>query len=268
MIRSGLLAVLVAAAVVGGMRLLAVLAEADYRVVRVEGELTAVERDQVRVAVADGLGHAGARSMADVVDVVERLGWVREVRARRQWPDTLHVVVRSETPVARWGRDAWLSASGDVVSKGAFADAPALSTLPAINAARTDGAGAMEVFNRVSAAAAAADLRLAALTENNAGHWTATFADGVEVVLGRTALRERMERFVVVYGKRLRPEGREARRQGALPRADARYPNGVAVRWVDEAHGAQVDEPAPAPVALAAAFPSPWADGDAGGLGR
>lgn len=261
MIRSALLAVLVAAALVGGMRLLAVLAEADFRVVRVEGELTAAERDQVRAAVADGLGRAGVRSMADVVDVVERLGWVREVRARRQWPDALHIVVRGETPVARWGRDGWLSASGDVVSKGAFGDDAGLSTLPAINAARTSGAGAMEVFNRVSAAAAAADLRLATLTENNAGYWTAAFADGVEVVLGRTALRERMERFVVVYQDHLRPESADAPRQGALARADARYPNGVAVRWV-------VAEPTSAPVALAAAIPSPWTSGGDDGLGR
>lgn len=266
MIRAGLVAVLVAVAVVGGMRLLAVLAEADFRVVRVEGELTSAERDQVRAAVADGLGRAGARSVADVVDVVERLGWVREVRARRQWPDALHVAVRRETPVARWGRDAWLSAGGEVISKGEFGDAPALSTLPVIDAAHTDGAGAMEVFNRVSAAAAAADLRLAALTENNAGHWTATFADGVEVVLGRTGLRERMGRFVVVYRKHLRPEGKNAPRQGALARVDARYPNGVAVRWA-EGHGGQVDEPAPAPVALAAALPSPWTAG-ADGLER
>ena len=263
MIRSVALALLAAVALVGGLRLLAGIAATDFRVVRVEGELTPRERDEVRAAVAAGLERPGGGSVADVVDVVEGLGWVREVRARRHWPDALHVMVRRETPVARWGEDAWLSTSGAVVSSDQLGEAPTLAALPTIAAARADGVQAMDIFNRISSATAAEGLRLVALTENSAGDWSATFADGVQVMLGRTALRERTARFAAVYRAHLRAEAqtrRNAAPEGALARADARYANGVAVRWVAQADPAEADEPpqvpaAPTTLAVASATP-------------
>ena len=257
MIRSVALALLAAVAIVGGLRLLGDLAATDFRIVRVEGELTARERDQVRAAVAAGLERAGARSVADVVDVVERLDWVREVRARRHWPDALHIAVRRETPVARWGEDAWLSTSGAVVPTDELGQAAALRALPTIAAERADGVQAMEVFQRISATTAAEGLRIVALTENKAGDWSATFADGAEVKLGRTALRERTERFVAVYRAHLRPQATtrgSATPNGELAHADARYANGVAVRWVPQAAPAEGGESPIAPgLALASA---------------
>ena len=259
MIRSVALALLAAVAIVGGLRLLAGIAATDYRVVRVEGELTAREREQVRAAVAAGLERA-AGSVADVVEVVEGLGWVREVYARRHWPDALHVVVRRETPVARWGGDAWLSTSGAVVPGDQLEQAPALTALPTIVAARADGVQAMEIFNRISSATAAEGLRIVALTENDAGDWSATFADGVQVMLGRAALRERTERFAAVYRAHLRAEAKTRRNttaDGVLARADARYANGVAVRWMAPAEpvadSAAPTAPLAAPTALAVA---------------
>ncbi len=261
MIRSVALALLAAVALVGGLRLLAGIAATDFRVVRVEGELTPRERDEVRAAVAAGLERPGGGSVADVVDVVEGLGWVREVRARRHWPDALHVMVRRETPVARWGKDAWLSTSGAVVSSDQLGEAPTLAALPTIAALRADGPQAMDIFNRISSATAAEGLRLVALTENNAGDWSATFADGVQVMLGRTALRERTARFAAVYRAHLRAEAqtrRNATPEGALARADARYANGVAVRWVAQVDPAEVDETPPAaPTTLAVASVAP-----------
>lgn len=138
---------------------------------------------------------------------------------------------------------------------------PALAALPTIAAVRADGPQAMDIFNRISSATAAEGLRLVALTENNAGDWSATFADGVQVMLGRTALRERTARFAAVYRAHLRAEAqtrRNATPEGALARADARYANGVAVRWVAQADPAEVDETPPAaPTTLAVASATP-----------
>lgn len=268
MIRSIVVAVLVAVAVVGGARLAAALVAADVNVVRVEGELTAAERTEVRGAVAEQLAAAGGRSVSEVVDVVARLAWVREVRARRHWPDALHIVVTRQTPAARWGRDGWLSTSGSIVADDPVGADPALATLPVIHAARTDGVGAMEAFNRVSAAAASYGLRVVALTESGAGDWTAALSDGVEVVLGRTQLRERMARFAIVHRAHLGPDlgraetGQAVRRPDGAARADARYPNGVAVRWVPPAGEPATPATAVAPV-LAAATPIAAAPSDA-----
>ena len=48
---------------------------------------------------------------------------------------------------------------------------------------------------------------------------------GPRVILGRDHLVARMERFVVVYGQVLQKQ------LDAVRYADARYANGVAVRW-------------------------------------
>ena len=256
MIRSAVVGLLVTVAVVGGARLAAEFLAADFAVVRVEGELTAAERAAVRTVVAEQLAEAGRRPVSEVVDEVARLAWVRDVYARRRWPDALHIVVTRETPAARWGQDGWLSAGGAIVAADQAADDPALAALPTIHAARTDGAGAMEVFNRVNAAAAAHGLRIVALTENLAGDWTAAFADGSEVVLGRTRLRARMVRFGVVHraqSGRAEVNGRAPRQPDAVARADARYQNGVAVRWM--AKTGERESP-PAARMLAAATPS------------
>lgn len=257
MIRAVLVGLLATVVVVGGARLAAVLFAADVAVVRVEGELTAAERAEVQAAVAERLADAaGGRSVSQVVDNVARLAWVREVYARRRWPDALHIVVTRETPAARWGRDGWLSTSGSIVAAGQAADDPALAVLPIIHAARTDGVGAMEAFNRVNAAAVAHGLRIVALTESLAGDWTAAFADGSRVVLGRVRLRERMERFAVVRRAHLpgaAATGQAPGRPDAVARADARYQNGVAVRWVAKTGD---DEPPSAARMLAAATPS------------
>ena len=224
----------VCAVVLGVWRLADAFATTGFHVVRVEGELTAAERGQVRDAVNREIG-AGSPTVADVVDVVEGLDWVRHVYARRVWPDALHIVVAHETPAARWGEDAWLSSDGSVVPNAALGGEMTVANLPTIAATRADGVQAMEVFNRISEVAASEGLAIAELTESAAGDWTATLSTGVRVVLGHTAFAERMRRFVAVYRAHLSPQAAvdaEPNRVGMVASADARYTNGVAVRWL------------------------------------
>ena len=101
------------------------LAAIEVSDVRVEGQLSVAEGNQVRHAVADELAKPGLRTPTDVAAAVKALGWIREVRVRRHWPDALHVAVARETLAARWGEDAWLTTAGNVVpAADANADAP------------------------------------------------------------------------------------------------------------------------------------------------
>ena len=216
----------------GGWRLAYGFATADFNVVRVAGELTAAERAQVRDAVTAERARGGPLSAAAVVAAVRRLVWVRHVWARRRWPDSLHLVVGRETPAARWGEDAWISSDGTVV-RTVRTESPeaTFAALPTIRAARADGRRAMAVLSDINAEAASAGLRVAALTESPAGDWTATFAGGAQVVLGHTELRRRTRRFGAVHRALLAPDQADARPVGLAMLADARYQNGVAVRW-------------------------------------
>ena len=87
----------------------------------------------------------------------------------------------------------------------------------------------MEVYRLLSEALAPVGIEIAILSESELGEWVvelkAASEPGPRVVLGRSDLAERMGRFVVVYGQVLRDQF------DAVRYADARYANGVAVRW-------------------------------------
>ena len=228
MIRSIVMLVVLAVVLVAALRFVNALATVQLSTVRVAGELTGAESDQVRRAVSDELTKPGWRTAADVASAVQGLGWVREVRVRRQWPDVLLVTVAHETVVAHWGDDAWLTTGGNVVPAPADPHDPRLLGLPAFQTGASDGPRAMRVFDMLNAPARAAGLRIVRLDESPAGDWSTTFADGLQVVLGATdlrGLRERFDRFVTVYDAALR-DGR-----GRVEYVDARYHTGVAVRW-------------------------------------
>jgi cell division protein FtsQ len=57
------------------------------------------------------------------------------------------------------------------------------------------------------------------------GAWTLTLSNGIEVELGRDQVTQRFDRFVTVYQERL------ASRANEVKGVDARYSNGVAVKW-------------------------------------
>ncbi len=205
----------------------ATLVAVNVSLVRVEGDLTDAESRQVRAVVATELEAPGLCTVADVVAAVEGLGWVRQVRVRKQWPDALQVVVRRETLAARWGANAWLTTGGVVAPGPKDPDAAALASLPVFVTALADGPQAMGVYNLLNEPAQAEGLRITRLDQDEVGRWTVGFANGIQLMLGAVDLNDRLQRFTTVYRAELR------RPSVAVERVDARYDNGVAVRWMD-----------------------------------
>ena len=216
---------------VSGMLALALIAyvQLDQPVekVLVRGQLDGAERQQVQAAVRSVLdggllsSNLGALS-AGILD----LGWPRSVAIRRDWPAALIIEVEKPAVVARW-RDAYLASDGRVVR---------LPTehggLPRFNCATSEPKRAMEVYHRLNEMAASAGLVISVLEENQFGEWDLTFRtpNGValSVRLGAESVDERLDRFTVVYRKQL------AGRAAEIEQVDARYDNGVAVRWARE----------------------------------
>lgn len=228
MVRTLVWLAIVAAAVFGGLRFAEAVATVDVGLVRLEGQLTVPESREVQEAVATVLARPGAHGAREVAAAVESIGWVREVQVRLRWPDTLHVEVVRDTLAARWGDDAYLTTGGDVVPVPWQAGESTDSDLPILSGSLSDGAEIMRIYNLLNAPARSVGLRIVQLDEDGVGNWTVAFADGMEVVLGSIALRERFDRFLVVYGKEL------ANASERVVRVDARYHTGVAVRWESE----------------------------------
>ena len=228
MVRSLVWLAVVAAAGFGGLRFAEAVATVDVGLVRLEGQLTVPESREVQEAVATVLSRPGPHGAREVAAAVESIGWVRQVMVRLRWPDTLHVEVVRDTLAARWGDDAYLTTGGDVVPVPLDAGDGEDSDLPILSGSLSGGAEIMRIYNLLNAPARAVGLRIVRLDEDGVGNWTVAFADGLEVVLGSIALRDRFDRFLVVYGKELvdSPE--------RVVRVDARYHTGVAVRWESE----------------------------------
>ncbi|MDE0038305.1 MAG: cell division protein FtsQ/DivIB [Gammaproteobacteria bacterium] len=228
MVRSLVWLVVVAVAGFGGLRFAEAVATVDVGLVRLEGQLTVPESRQVQEVVDTVLSRPGPHGARDVAAAIESIGWVRQVMVRLRWPDTLHVAVVRDTLAAGWGDDAYLTTGGDVVPVPSDSGVGPDSDLPILSGSLSDGAEAMRIYNLLNAQARAIGLRIARLEEDGVGNWSVAFADGMEVVLGSTALRERFDRFLVVYAKELADSSER------VVRVDARYQTGVAVQWESE----------------------------------
>ena len=225
MVRVTLWIVVLVAAVVGGLRYADALATIGVSRVSVEADLTESELDQVRHAVVSELARPGVRGVADVAGAVERIGWVHQVRVRREWPDNLRIAIVRGTLAASWGGEGFLTTGGDVVHVPPAVNGQPPDDLPVLKASLSDGFRAMDAYNLLSGSARDAGVRIARLEEDRAGSWTVELGDGTEVVLGTTELRARFERFLAVYRGVLRDALAE------VDRVDARYQAGVSVRW-------------------------------------
>ncbi|MDE0177012.1 MAG: cell division protein FtsQ/DivIB [Gammaproteobacteria bacterium] len=228
MVRSLVWLAVVAVAGFGGLRFAEAVATVDVGLVRLEGQLTVPESRQVQEVVDTVLSRPGPHGARDVAAAIESIGWVRQVMVRLRWPDTLHVAVVRDTLAAGWGDDAYLTTGGDVVPVPSDSGVGRDSDLPILSGSLSDGAEAMRIYNLLNAQARAIGLRIARLEEDGVGDWSVAFADGMEVVLGSTALRERFDRFLVVYAKELADSSER------VVRVDARYHTGVAVQWESE----------------------------------
>ena len=224
--------VLITILVLGGAALAALrfanaLTSADVKTVRLAGDLTHAEGQEVQAAVALTLARPGFNGASEVARAVGDLDWVRDVQVRRVWPDVLHVNVSRQTLAARWGDDGelYLTTGGNVVALPPEDRDPLLRRLPVLKASHATSAEAMHLNTLLDEIARTGNLTLDRLEQDDAGNWIATVAGGVEVVLGNSALGERFRRFLVVHQRAL---GSEIAR---VARVDARYETGVAVRW-------------------------------------
>jgi len=192
---------------------------------RVSAEFQRVGAEQVQAAVRPHLGQGFfAVDLEGVRSALAGLPWVERVLVRKQWPDTLEIVLTEHRPAARWGESRLLSDSGTVF------EVPAMDTLtglPHFDGPDGQTAAVLQMYRQVAELGARAGLRVERLALSPRGSWTAVTVDGAELVLGRTDPLPRLQRFVAALPELLRADARP------LLRADLRYANGFALQWAE-----------------------------------
>lgn len=189
------------------------------REVKVDGELSHVNREQVKLIVAKHLkGNFFTLDLVKARNAFEKLPWARNVSLRRRWPDTLEVVIEEHQALARWGTIALVNTHGELFHAASGSELPVFYG---------PGDGVIEVasqFGEFSKTLKKANLDIASLALTPRRAWQVTTTSGMVVELGRVEMQPRLEKFVSVYSSTI------AGLNMKVTYADLRYPNGFAVR--------------------------------------
>lgn len=191
--------------------------------VRVEGELRNSD-SSVLEGILEPLINDGFLRL-DLVEIraaLEADPWVAAARVSRQWPDTLVIHIEEEIPIARWGDSGFLNRHGEALEVESLTG---LEALPRLLGPEGEARQVMQQYHEVSVLLRPTRLRVSEFRRDQRGGWYLRLEEGVEVVLGRGDVLDKMRRFLVVYDHVLRDHFT------AVAAVDARYPQGVAVRW-------------------------------------
>jgi cell division protein FtsQ len=198
------------------------------RELRVAGslhEVTATQLDYATRAAASG--NFFTVNLEAVRIACEKLPWVRKASVRRRWPQGLDLHLEEHVAAARWkqgdGAETRLvNSEGEVFAASSSAALPVFSgpegTAPQIVARYREFTELLAPLGRKP--------KGVALSPRQA--WQVRLDDGVLLDIGRdqakSGVRERLTRFVAVYGETAE---RLRRRADVI---DLRYPNGFAAR--------------------------------------
>ncbi|MGB5098624.1 MAG: cell division protein FtsQ/DivIB [Porticoccaceae bacterium] len=196
--------------------------DAPLRVVAVDGDIHHLRRAEIEDLVSQYLdGGFLTLDMRGLQRGLEEHPWIASVRARREWPNGLYLHIDEEAPIARWRAGEFINGRGEVLP-GVSADD--FKELPELVGPENSEADVMAAYHALTERLAGTGLRIEWFARDDEG-LRLRFSGGTELILGRADTDARVERFLVLWRKGL------AARRDELARVDARYGNGVAVRW-------------------------------------
>jgi len=189
------------------------------REVKVDGQLSHVSREQIKLIVDKHLkGNFFTLDLIKARDAFEKLPWARKVSLRRRWPDRLEVMIEEHQELARWGTIALVDTHGELFHAASGSDLPVFYG---------PGDGVIEIasqYGEFSKALKVANLEIANLTLTPRRAWQITTQNGMVVELGRVEMQARLEKFASIYSTTISGLNKK------IAYADLRYPNGFAVR--------------------------------------
>lgn len=148
--------------------------------------------------------------------------WVRAVSLRRQWPDTLVVVIQEKQPWARWGDNGVVSLQKEIFY-------PAKQSiphgLPMIIGSKQNKDEILANFAKFNEDLKFLALDVRKVTVNDWAAYRVTLSNGILVVVGRNHVIDRFDRFVGLYLQIISTKAAQVRS------VDLRYTNGLAIQW-------------------------------------
>ncbi|MBC9252098.1 cell division protein FtsQ [Pseudomonas alcaligenes] len=191
--------------------------------VSVQGELSYISQQAVQERIAPFVASSFFTiNLAGMRAELESMPWIAQAEVRRVWPDQVVIHLEEQLPVARWGDGLLLNNQGQ-------AFAPRESThyehLPLLSGPQRAQQEVMQQYQVLSQMLRPMGFSITRLELREHGSWFLSTGQGVELLLGRDHLVEKMRRLSTIYDKVLKAQ------IANIARIDLRYANGLAVAW-------------------------------------
>ena len=203
--------------------------------IRLEGSFQHVDPEELKRAIVAAMdGNFFAFDLKKVEKVVVDIPWIYSAIVRRVWPGSIHVTIKEQQPVARWGERHWLNEDGQVIKLTPTSD---LNDLVQLSGPPESSQSVLKRYRywQLLLAESGLEIQHASLSQRRA--WTLTLSplteevgytgrlnlSQFEVLLGSRQLDERLQRLMNSYRNSLKQKVAD------LVRVDLRYPNGLAV---------------------------------------
>ena len=191
--------------------------------VSVDGELSYISQQAVQQRIAPYIQASFLQiNLSGMRQELEQMPWIAHAEVRRVWPVQIMIRLEEQLPVARWGDEALLNNAGHAFAPRESANYQHLPRLAGPQRAQRQ---VMQQYQVLSQMLRPLGFSIIALEMRERGSWYLRTAQGIDLLLGRDHIVDKMRRFAAIYEKALKAQ------QPNIARIDLRYPNGLAVAW-------------------------------------
>jgi cell division protein FtsQ len=211
----------------GAQRLLP-YADRPITKINVQGDLSYISQQAVQQRIAPYVASSFFTiDLASMRTELETMPWIAHAEVRRVWPDQVVIRLEEQLPVARWGDESLLNNQGQAFTPRELAN---YEHLPQLFGPQRAQQQVMQQYQVLSQLLRPLGFSIARLELRERGSWFLTTGPGsagpgIELLLGRGNLVEKMRRFIAIYDKTLKEQITN------IARIDLRYANGLAVGW-------------------------------------
>jgi cell division protein FtsQ len=192
----------------------------------IKGGFNYVSQDEVESVVKNMIGGSFiGEDISDIKQSLEAMPWIEGVDLVRQWPDTLEVVIREQSPIARWGESGFVNIKGRIIVVDNNNVLSQLSTL----SGKEDEAGLiMQQYSLLASTLQPYNMSINVLEKNHRGVWNLQLRNGWKVIVGRGDVYKKIQRLTYLL------DVKKLNYQMKVDSIDLRYPNGIAVSWIED----------------------------------